>query len=708
MDVLRLQIELDSHTQRKVVNGRFRLLQSIGQGQYGKVLLAEDLAAGTSKPTTKLTKPAKPSKLAKGPPRQPRYVAIKTINRVDNARLITKTYMSHTVKIKREIAIMKECNHPHVVQLYQVIDDLHFDKILLVLEYCELGEMDWKRYNHYHEKYHKDPARLLPLNRVLRDVALGLEYLHEYKHIIHRDLKPLNLLILRDRRIKIADFGVSLILENNANDDRELGKTVGTPAFYAPELCQFVNNRWSLFNPADLSKSRVDLRIDLWSLGVVLYCLFFHVLPFDGFNEYGLFKNIVSAPLLYPPVRQSSLALPDDMAELAALKKLILGLLEKDPADRPTLRDIMEHPFTTYDVLPAERAEFLTFNADLSRAQAAEKTEKTSQAPAKAADLAIPAESFAQKLRQLFISRLVAETAPGLPPKAECNGSKRDLEHVDDLLDSYLDESLSLGLLEDDAEPTVLDTGDLLSSLRGTPDVSPRAPVPATEDKKQAKNSADLVAAELLAAVVKAGTVTPTKPPRFGDRLGKPVPPLVLNKSNFAAPEPRSVVTIGPDLPLSLKAIFSPSRRFFNRIKRKNPPEPTLGLLTSVAGPPTFADLAPPPVMWPSTRSQRGLVSSIDSSKLSRNNSVTSAGSLSMSKLLSSSSSLNLHAYLTDPESPSQYGVSVSPRRRGAEPVEQDADPDSGSADGIDPDGTFTMDRYLDELSDHESLGKRA
>ena len=59
-----------------------------------------------------------------------------------------------SMKIKREISIMKQCNHPNIVKLYQVIDDLRFDKILLILEYCQYGEIDWKRYNHY-RKYRK-------------------------------------------------------------------------------------------------------------------------------------------------------------------------------------------------------------------------------------------------------------------------------------------------------------------------------------------------------------------------------------------------------------------------------------------------------------------------------------------------------------------------------------------------------------------------
>ena len=86
---------------------------------------------------------------------------------------------------------------------------------------------------------------------VLRDTVLGLEYLH-YQNVIHRDIKPANLLQTAEKRIKISDFGVSYLGRRptdessgdqsesdfqDADDAVELAKTVGTPAFYAPELC---------------------------------------------------------------------------------------------------------------------------------------------------------------------------------------------------------------------------------------------------------------------------------------------------------------------------------------------------------------------------------------------------------------------------------------------------------------------------------------
>ncbi|KAM9919628.1 hypothetical protein OXX59_007806 [Metschnikowia pulcherrima] len=660
MDIQKLHIELDKSTRRKIVNSRFRLVQSIGQGQFGKVLLAQDLKQGPEK-----------------------YVAIKTINRVDTARLITKTYLSHTTKIKREIQIMKECDHPNVVKLFQVIDDMKYDKILLVLEYCALGEIDWKKYNHYHEKYLKNPDKRLCLNRILRDVTNGLEYLHSYKNIIHRDLKPSNLLISSDRTIKISDFGVSLILENNANDDKELGKTMGTPAFFAPELCQFVNNRLSMFNEKDLLQSRIDARIDLWSLGVTLYCLFYHQLPFEGFNEFGLFKNIVNAELRFPKTKRSSLAKLDDVKELSLLEDLIRRLLAKEPSKRPTLTEIKNHGFTNFDLTKAESEKFKSMNRQIVAAQSP-----------------LAAEAFAaetrltSRLRKLFISR--SETPESSPNFANDISVKKEpvsaptinvleLEKVDDLLDAYLDDSSSFGSLEDDTE--AVETG-FFGSLG---EYKPEYP------DAQLRNSSP-------------GAIPPPGPPKDLP------PPLKLSSSNFDLSKTKSpqnsrnsplrqyhgektptsatpVVTIGPDSPSSIKSVFSPSRRFFSRFKKKTT-EPTISALTGTMEKGDFIKLAPPPTFggWEKPISNRNSFSSVDSGQNSRKNSVCSSTSNGISKISSSSSSLNLHAYLMDSPAASSGRESFQSAR-----VELPKESNFSESDE-EADRTVTMDEFLSNL----------
>jgi len=208
-----------------------------------------------------------------------------------------------------------------------------------------------------------------------RDTVLGLEYLH-YEGIVHRDIKPANLLWTKDHRVKISDFGVSYFgrpIRNNEDeyvteaeatdfdDDLELSKTVGTPAFFAPELCY-----------TDLDKQpKVTEQIDVWSLGVTLYCLIFARIPFLADDEWQLFKAIAKEDV-YIPRRRLMAVNPDvhgsqldlihrigpttgeyrDDAELRyediddELYDLLRRMLEKDPSRRINLRAVKHHPWT--------------------------------------------------------------------------------------------------------------------------------------------------------------------------------------------------------------------------------------------------------------------------------------------------------------------------------------------------------------------------
>ncbi|KAF3985421.1 hypothetical protein FT663_05057 [Candidozyma haemuli var. vulneris] len=691
MDVSRLDIVLDKPTNRKVVNSRFRLLQTIGQGQFGKVLLAEDLSSNGHE-----------------------FVAIKTINRVDRAKLITKTYLSHTTKIKREIQIMKECDHPNVVKLYQVIDDLKYDKILLVLEYCKFGEIDWKKYNHFHEKYLKEGSKGITLNKIVRDVVNGLEYLHSYKRIIHRDLKPSNLLISSDRTIKISDFGVSLILENNTNDDKELGKTMGTPAFYAPELCQFVNKRLSMLNEDDMARSKVDARIDIWSLGVVIYCLFFHQLPFEGHNEFGLFKTIVNGQLKFPKTRESSHVRIDDLKELELLKDLIRQLLSKDPNSRPTLAEIKHHKFTTFELTKKEADEFYAFNKNII----------TEQDP-QAAEAWEAENRFSNKIKRFFGAGK-PEQEMSLPPSSRPisvehqqspvkNINILDLEKVDDLLDSYLDDSSSMGSLSDEeGASSLIDTTNILSSIsvdKGTSSLSP-----ALQKSGSSHSNISRLSRSSIPPPLKLSSST-FSIHKGGSSSSFPQPPASPFSSGQKTPNTAgsNTVTIGEGSPSSIKSIFSPSRRFFAKIK------PTINSLYSpthadAGGTSSFSDLAPPPSFGRSDR--RGSTTesisstpSIGGGVGSRKNSFSSTRSGALTKLSSSSSSLNLHGYLTD-ESTTSFGGKwrkAVAKELGSDEEEHDKHDAHSSYEEesdevgdetltVSPRKAGTMDQYLDRL----------
>jgi [calcium/calmodulin-dependent protein kinase] kinase len=207
-----------------------------------------------------------------------------------------------------------------------------------------------------------------------RDSVLGLEYLH-YQGIIHRDIKPANLLVTGSHRVKISDFGVSYlgrpmrdeeeeqVTETDAaelDDARELSKTVGTPAFYAPELCytgdEFVDDIGSV--------PKITSAIDVWSLGVTLYGMIFGRLPFLSDDEYSMFQTIVKKEVFVP--RKRLMPVMDDNDSISSqrnyrgvdelvyeeiddeLYDLIRRLLTKDPIKRITLKEIKHHPWTLY------------------------------------------------------------------------------------------------------------------------------------------------------------------------------------------------------------------------------------------------------------------------------------------------------------------------------------------------------------------------
>lgn len=141
-----------------------------------------------------------------------------------------------------------------------------------------------------------------------------------YQGIIHRDIKPANLLWSSDRQtVKITDFGVSHFsyaqhlaavgkdiskargYEEDMifMDDSALSKTAGTPSFYAPEVIS--DDRYNAFSSESLNKSpqpmprrQITKAIDIWALGVTLYCLLFGRVPFDppDQSEFTLYRLI--------------------------------------------------------------------------------------------------------------------------------------------------------------------------------------------------------------------------------------------------------------------------------------------------------------------------------------------------------------------------------------------------------------------------------
>ncbi|KAM3825030.1 LOW QUALITY PROTEIN: serine/threonine-protein kinase MARK2 [Vipera latastei] len=220
--------------------GNYRLLKTIGKGNFAKVKLARHVLTG-------------------------KEVAVKIIDK-------TQLNSSSLQKLFREVRIMKVLNHPNIVKLFEVIET---DKTLyLVMEYASGGEVFDYLVAHGRMKEKEARAKF-------RQIVSAVQYCHQ-KFIVHRDLKAENLLLDADMNIKIADFGFS----NEFTFGNKLDTFCGSPPYAAPELFQ--------------GKKYDGPEVDVWSLGVILYTLVSGSLPFDGQNLKELRERVLRGKYRIP------------------------------------------------------------------------------------------------------------------------------------------------------------------------------------------------------------------------------------------------------------------------------------------------------------------------------------------------------------------------------------------------------------------------
>ncbi|XP_035598958.1 MAP/microtubule affinity-regulating kinase 3-like isoform X19 [Oncorhynchus keta] len=220
--------------------GNYRLLKTIGKGNFAKVKLARHILTG-------------------------REVAIKIIDK-------TQLNPNSLQKLFREVRIMKLLNHPNIVKLFEVIETER--TLYLVMEYASGGEVFDYLVAHGRMKEKEARAKF-------RQIVSAVQYCHQ-KHIVHRDLKAENLLLDADMNIKIADFGFS----NEFTIGNKLDTFCGSPPYAAPELFQ--------------GKKYDGPEVDVWSLGVILYTLVSGSLPFDGQNLKELRERVLRGKYRIP------------------------------------------------------------------------------------------------------------------------------------------------------------------------------------------------------------------------------------------------------------------------------------------------------------------------------------------------------------------------------------------------------------------------
>lgn len=201
------------------------------------------------------------------------YLARHNDTKIEYALKIIENKNTNVKKlIDREIDLLKNISHNNIISIYDVILCEKNNIIILILEYCHKGDLT-----------HFLKGRSLSEKEgiyYIYQIIKGLKYLND-NNIIHRDLKPQNILIDKNNRIKICDFGFS-----RKFDDSELLKTLcGSPLYMAPEIIKYKS---------------YNNKSDIWSFGIIIYEILTGQMPYKANTVYELFKQINNISIIYP------------------------------------------------------------------------------------------------------------------------------------------------------------------------------------------------------------------------------------------------------------------------------------------------------------------------------------------------------------------------------------------------------------------------
>ena len=255
--------------------GDYSLGTELGSGAFGKVVLGKHILTNE-------------------------LVAIK---------ILDKMILSHTPddyqSVKQEINILKSVKHKHIVQLYEVLQTSRH--IFIIMEYCE-GK-DLLDYILTKSKLSEEESL-----KYFQQLINALFYLHS-QNIAHRDIKIDNMLLDKNRDLKLVDFGLS----TKYPDDNLLDQPCGTVVYAAPEVLQ--------------GKEYHGMLADVWSSGIVLYGMLSGYLPFGEQDDEINRKNIITGNIKFPSYFSD------------CVTDLLMHMLDLDPMTRYTLQEVRSHPW---------------------------------------------------------------------------------------------------------------------------------------------------------------------------------------------------------------------------------------------------------------------------------------------------------------------------------------------------------------------------
>ena len=252
--------------------GRYEIIRVLGSGAMGVVYEAND------------------SKLH-------RRVAIKTI--IKSAMADSAQAADYSERFMREAQAVARLNHPNIVSVYDFGEE--GDVAYFVMEFIQGHELK--------EHLDGDVRFALPKSLGLMIDLLGaLDYAHS-QGIVHRDIKPANIMLDQSGRLKLTDFGVVKMLDNQ--EGTQAGAMVGTPGYMSPE---------------QILGTAVSPRSDIFAAGVVLYQLLTWKKPFTGDGVFTIQQKIVNEKPVPPSTVDANLP--------PFLDQVVNKALAKDPGQR--------------------------------------------------------------------------------------------------------------------------------------------------------------------------------------------------------------------------------------------------------------------------------------------------------------------------------------------------------------------------------------
>jgi serine/threonine-protein kinase ULK/ATG1 len=230
-------------------------------------------------------------------------------------KIISSIGLNNSIKEKLldEAKILKKLNHPNIIKLYDIYEDI--GEIYIIMEYCEETMM----------KIMELTLTEVKIKYYIKQLVDGLYYLQK-KNIVHRDIKPANILLKNDI-IKIADFGFARML----NDSTSMMDTIcGSPLYMAPEI---------------LFKTKYSSKSDLWSVGVIIYQMIYHKHPY---------KNSKSIIELIKKMEEDDIDFEENSISRDCID-LMKELLDLSPTRRMSWNELKNHEWfidTNIPIIP--------------------------------------------------------------------------------------------------------------------------------------------------------------------------------------------------------------------------------------------------------------------------------------------------------------------------------------------------------------------